>query len=343
MLRADLSNTSPSKGEQQDSERIVPPARKRTWRDHLLSGVKWLFIAAFCAYLYASFVGTEFNFYTLIQGAGDIQRVMSELAHPDLNWYVYETERVPLLDADDQPAMDDEGLPVLVTQQKRDSAGNLIIKRDRNTGRPKPGTLPTLLVSMNETVQISLIGTLIAVFFSFPLAFMASRNLTRGSPLGTMVYGTTRFVFNILRAFPPFILAIIFVFMVGPGPFPGVLALGLHSIGMLGKLFSEAIEGIDPAPVEAVKATGASPVLVVWYGILPQIVPQFLAFSLYRWDINIRMSIILGIVGAGGIGFLLDQYIRMFKYQQASTCFLIILLAVTLLDYASAYFRERLG
>jgi len=303
--------------------------------DHIFNIVKWVFIAAFCVYLWASFIGTDFNLYILYQAF----------------------QPVTVLDANGNPEYDDSGKPLTnpprfmavmaditspdLSWHETDSDGKVRI--DKKTGNPKLGTLPTLLVSMNETVQISLLGTLIAVLLSFPLAFTASKNLTKGSKLGLLLYGTTRFIFNITRAFPPFILAIILVIMVGPGPFPGVLALGLHSIGMLGKLFSEAIEGVDPAPVEAVKATGASNFLVVWYGILPQVVPQFLAFSLYRWDINIRMSIILGIVGAGGIGYLLDSYIRLFKYSQASTCFLIILVAVTLLDYASAYFREKLG
>jgi phosphonate transport system permease protein len=273
--------------------------------------VKWLFAALFVAYLWASFDRTEFNLYTLVKGFPDIKRVMSDMAHPDFSWYVH------------------------------DADGNIVL--DRRTGEPRPGTMPTLLDSMNETVMISLVGTLLSVIFSFPLAFLAARNLTRGSPLGLAVYGVTRFVFNVLRAFPPIILALLFVFMVGPGPFPGVLAIALHSIGMLGKLFAEAIEGVEPAPIEAVRATGANNFLTVWFGILPQVVPQFLAFSLYRWDINIRMSIILGIVGAGGIGFLLDQYIRQFQYSQASTCFLIILVAVTVLDWASGYFREKLG
>ena len=324
-----MVNTSPT------SDRITPPKRVPTWRDHVWTVVKYAVLLAFLAYLWSSFIATEFNLYTLwdafqpvpvVDAEGNAtfdeagQRittpprfltVMSDITHPDFSWYIY--------DADGQ----------LVLHPK--------------TGKPKLNTLPKLLISMNETVQISLLGTLIAVLLSFPLAFAASKNLTKGTRLGLVLYGTTRFIFNITRAFPPFILAIILVIMVGPGPFPGVLALGLHSIGMLGKLFSEAIEGVDPAPVEAVRATGASNFLIVWYGILPQVVPQFLAYSLYRWDINIRMSIILGIVGAGGIGFLLDQYIRQFQYSQASTCFLIILVAVTVLDYASAYFRERLG
>ncbi len=214
---------------------------------------------------------------------------------------------------------------------------------DETQAPAKPGTVPVLLDEMNETVMMSLVGTLLSVLLSFPLSFLAARNLTKGTAAGQIAYNVVRFIFNILRAFPPIILAIIFVFMVGPGPFPGVLALALHSIGMLGKLFSEAIEGVDLAPIEAVRATGANNNLIVWFGILPQVLPQFVAFSLYRWDINIRMSIILGIVGAGGIGFLLDQYIRLFQYQKASTCFLIILLAVTVLDWGSSWLREKMG
>jgi phosphonate transport system permease protein len=293
------------------SARIVPPQPQRTWRDHLSTGVKWALAILFLAYLATAFHKTEFNLYTLIEGAPDIGRVMGDLSHPDFAWHVY----------DEQGQMEISSL----------------------TLKPKLGTLPKLLIAMNETVMIALVGTLLATLLSFPLSFLAARNLTHGSALGRVAYHLTRGIFNITRAFPQIVLAIIFVLMVGAGPFPGVLAIAIHGIGMLGKLFSEAIESVDPAPVEAVKATGASNTLVVWLGIMPQVLPQFFAFSLYRWDIDIRSSIILGIVGAGGIGFLLDQYIKMFQYRQASTAFLIILVAVTLLDYASSWLRQKLG
>lgn len=290
---------------------LTPPQRPRTWRDHLLAGLRWALALLFIAYLYSSFVRTNFNLYPLIAGAPQVRETLSQMLHPDLSWY------------------------------ERDADGQ--VKLNPRTDRPQLGTLPVLLDSMNETVEISLVGTFLSVLISFPLAFFSARNLTRHSLLGRILYSATRAVFNVTRAFPPYILAIIFVIMVGPGPFPGVLALALHSIGMMGKLFAETIESIDPAPVEALRATGASNTLVVWFGILPQVLPQFLAFSLYRWDMNIRMAFILGIVGAGGIGFQLDQYIRLFKFSQASTAFLIILVAVTLLDWASAALREKLG
>ncbi|MCD6119211.1 phosphonate ABC transporter, permease protein PhnE [bacterium] len=198
-----------------------------------------------------------------------------------------------------------------------------------------------LLLDMWLTVEIALVGTLLSIIFSFPLSFLGAHNLTKGNFAGRTVFFITRLIFNLARAFPPILLALLFVLVVGVGPFAGVLALALHSVGMLGKLFSESIENIDQGQVEAVEAVGAHPVQVVWFGILPQVLPQFVAFSLYRWDINIRMSIIIGIVGAGGIGFILDQYIKNMAYDKASTAFLIILVAVTLLDWASTWFRTR--
>ncbi len=196
---------------------------------------------------------------------------------------------------------------------------------------------------MNETVQIALLGTALAVLMSFPLSFSGAKNLMLRTSTGKLVYFLTRLLFNVLRAFEPILLALLFVIMVGLGPFAGVLALGLHSVGMLGKLFSEAVEGIDRGQVEAVTATGANRFQIIWYGVLTQVLPAFLAFSIYRWDINIRMSIVLGIVGAGGIGFKLIQYMNLLQFDKMATAFIIILLVVTALDYLSAYLRTKLG
>ncbi len=186
--------------------------------------------------------------------------------------------------------------------------------------RPDWSIASQLLKLMNETVEIALLGTLIAVLISFPLAFLGSKNLMLRSAPGRVVYFIVRLIFNILRAFEPVLLALLFVIMVVLGPFAGVMALGIHSVGMLGKLFSETIEGIDQGPVEAALASGGNRFQVVWYGILPQVAPQFLAFSIYRWDINIRMSIVLGIVGAGGIGYMLLQYMSLFQFGKLAQC-----------------------
>jgi phosphonate transport system permease protein len=137
------------------------------------------------------------------------------------------------------------------------------------------------------------------------------------------------------------IVAVIMAVVVGIGPFAGVLALVIHSIGALGKLYSEAIESIESGPTEAITATGASRVQVVLYGVLPQVIPQFISFTLYRWDINVRMSTIIGFVGGGGIGYLLIQYINLLQWHQAGTVLWLIALVVFTLDYSSAIIRAR--
>jgi len=195
---------------------------------------------------------------------------------------------------------------------------------------------------MVETLFLALMATTLAVLIAAPLSFLGARNLmTRHLP-GTTVYYMTRTAFNVLRSVEPLILAILFAVWVGIGPFAGMLALAVHSVATLGKLFSEQIESVDPGPLEAIAATGASPVQVVLYGVVPQIVPQFLALTFYRWDINVRMSTIIGFVGGGGIGFLLQQWINLLKYHEAGTALLAIACVVITLDIASARIREKI-
>jgi phosphonate ABC transporter permease subunit PhnE len=161
-------------------------------------------------------------------------------------------------------------------------------------------------------------------------------------PLGMAVYNTSRTILNSLRAIEPLIMGIVFVIWVGVGPFAGVLALTLHSIAALGKLYSEQVENIDAGPIEAVQATGANRLQMIVYGVVPQIVPPYIAFTMYRWDINVRMSTIIGFVGGGGIGFLLQQQINLLRYDQAGVAVLAIAIVVSVLDYASAAIRERI-
>ncbi|HXF81508.1 MAG TPA: phosphonate ABC transporter, permease protein PhnE [bacterium] len=192
-----------------------------------------------------------------------------------------------------------------------------------------------------ETVFLALMGTTIAVIAAVPLSFLGARNLMAKNPLGTAVYYLTRTFFNIMRSIEPLILAIVFTVWVGLGPFAGVLALGLHSIAALGKLYSEQIESIDPGPIEAITATGASALQIVRYAVVPQIVPPFIAFTIYRWDTNVRMSTVIGFVGGGGIGFVLQQYINLLQYRQAATAVWAITLVVAAMDYVSAVVREK--
>lgn len=203
-------------------------------------------------------------------------------------------------------------------------------------------TFIIVLDRMVETVFLALMGTTMGVVLAIPLSFLGARNLVGHLPAGKVMYTLTRGFFNLARSIEALVLAIIFTVWVGLGPFAGVLALGVHSIASLGKLYSEAIESIDVGPIDAITATGASPLQVVRYAVVPQIIPQYLAFTIYRWDINVRFSTVIGFVGGGGIGFILQQYINLLQWRQAATALWMIAIVVTLLDYASAVVRERL-
>lgn len=162
-------------------------------------------------------------------------------------------------------------------------------------------------------------------------------------PLGDTLYSTTRTILNALRSIEPLIMGLVFVIWVGIGPFAGVLALALHSIASLGKLYSEQIENIDAGPIEALESTGANRLQTIMYAVVPQIIPPYIAFTMYRWDINVRMSTIIGFVGGGGIGFLLQQQINLLRYRDAGVAVLAIAIVVSILDYASASLRQRVG
>ena len=154
-------------------------------------------------------------------------------------------------------------------------------------------------------------------------------------------YTAVRAGMNFTRAVEPLVWALIFISWVGIGPFAGVLALWVHSVAALTKLYSEQIESIDTGPMEAIAATGASSLQVLRYGVVPQVIPPFLSFTIYRWDINVRMSTVIGLVGGGGIGFLLIQYIRLLDYRSAGIAVWFIAITVSILDYVSARIRER--
>ncbi|MFT4578356.1 MAG: phosphonate transport system permease protein [Nitrospinales bacterium] len=203
-------------------------------------------------------------------------------------------------------------------------------------------TLHLTIDKMVETLFLALMATTFAILIAIPLSLLASRNLMTGNLLGTIIYYSVRTTLNLLRSIEPLVMAILFVVWVGIGPFAGVLALGVHSIAALGKLFSEQIESIDTGPVEAITAVGAKPIQVVMFGVLPQVILPFLALSFYRWDINVRMSTIIGFVGGGGIGFLLQQWINLLHYNEAGTALLAIAIVVITLDTLSAKIRERI-
>ncbi len=194
---------------------------------------------------------------------------------------------------------------------------------------------------MVETIVLGMMATVFGIVFAIPVSFLAARNLMSGSPFTMAVYLVTRTILNIIRSIEPMIWAILAVTVVGLGPFAGVIALFVHSIAALGKLYSEAIESIDPGPIEAIQATGATRLQTIMYAVVPQMIPPFVSFSIYRWDINVRMSTIIGLVGGGGIGFLLTQYIRLLDYRSAGIAVWFIAITVAILDYVSAEIRQR--
>ncbi|MGE0313608.1 MAG: phosphonate ABC transporter, permease protein PhnE [Lautropia sp.] len=195
----------------------------------------------------------------------------------------------------------------------------------------------TWLKPLFDTLAMSVAGTALAVVLSMPLAFLAARN-TAPHPL---VFQAARGLLNALRAIPELILGIIFVAAVGFGALPGVLALGLHSVGMVGKFFAEAVEHADSAPIEAARAAGASPLQVILHGVLPQVLPQFAGIAVYRWEYNFRASTVMGMVGAGGIGFELMGALRIMQYQDVSAILVVILLMVSLVDALSGRLRKQ--
>jgi phosphonate transport system permease protein len=205
-----------------------------------------------------------------------------------------------------------------------------------------------------ETFAISFMGTLLAVGIALSVVFFASRNLIYSGLLYEMEpkqgwkrsarvipYLAAKSLLNILRTIPEMVWALIFVFLVGLGPFPGVLALGVHTGGVLGKLFGEVLEDVDSQPIESLQSTGASRLQILFYGILPQVLPQFISYTLYRWEVNIRVAAVLGLVGAGGLGQRIHIAISLFLENQLLTLILAVYILVTVVDYLSAYLRRK--
>jgi len=197
---------------------------------------------------------------------------------------------------------------------------------------------PRYVEPLIDTVAMSVAGTALAVILSVPLAFLAAENTAPGRG----IYYAARTVLNLLRSVPELIMGIVFVAAVGFGPLPGVLALGLHSVGMVGKFFAEAIEHVDPKPIEAARAAGATELQVIQRAILPQVMPQMADVTVYRWEYNFRASTVMGMVGAGGIGFELMSALRIMQYEQVLAILLCILACVTVVDGIGASLRRRL-
>jgi phosphonate transport system permease protein len=187
-----------------------------------------------------------------------------------------------------------------------------------------------------ETIDLAIFGTVFGVLLAFPLAILAAANLTPALPL----YYAARSIIGVTRAVPDLVWALLFVTAVGLGPFPGALALAVHSVGMLGRLFAEVIEDMDMGPVEALTLTGAGRVQVLAHAVVPGVLPSLLGIGLFRFDENLRSSLVLGFVGAGGIGFQLLTAMNLFQYQTVSFLLIATFVLVTCAERVSAYLRK---
>ncbi len=207
---------------------------------------------------------------------------------------------------------------------------------------PEFGIFDDALFAIIETIYIALLATLISIPAALLLSFLTARNLMKQNRISFTVYYVLRIMLNFIRSVEPLVWAIVFSVWVGIGPFAGMIALLVHTIASNAKLYSEAIESIETGPVEAVEATGANKIQVIWYGVVPQIVLPFLSFTIYRWDINVRMATVIGLVGGGGIGTMLMQYQGLARWREVGLIVLLIAFIVWIMDYISAKIREKI-
>jgi phosphonate transport system permease protein len=203
---------------------------------------------------------------------------------------------------------------------------------------PDFSNLNQLVYAMFETIEIAFLGTFIAIVLSIPLGLFSARNLAPNY----FVYIVCKTIVIFFRAIPEFIIAMILVIAIGFGAMPGVLALGLHTMGFLAKFYAEDIEHINKGPIDALKSSGATKSQIISFGVIPQILPSFVANNLYILDRNVRMATMLGIVGAGGIGYELQSSFRMFEYERVSAIIILIFVTIFLIDHFSAFIRSKI-
>jgi phosphonate ABC transporter permease subunit PhnE len=196
---------------------------------------------------------------------------------------------------------------------------------------------------MIVTIFMAIVATAFAFVIALPLSFLGARNVMTGNPLTSAVYAAVRVLFTIIRSIDILIVCIVGVVLFQIGNGAGVFAIAFHNVGVMGKLYSEAIEGIDPGPIEAITATGANRFQVIWTAVLPQIVNPYVSLTIYRLDTNVRLAPVIGLVGAGGIGVLLFQYMNLLHYHEAGALIFLIVVTVAVMDFVSAQVRKRLA
>ena len=293
----------------------APPTPKRGARFFVLLGLFLLILAW-------SFEGAKIRPGELIQGIPQIAVTVGRMLPPDFS---------KVMDARSYFLPENLSLTELLLPLPLNESEARIKQRWWDNTFPQ-----TVLGATLETVQMALAGTCLALLVAFPVGFLAARNTTP-HPL---VYHAVRAVLNFLRTIPDLALALLFVAAVGLGAFAGTLALAIHTATVLGKLLSESVENIDEGIVEAIRATGAGYVQILSFAVLPQILPDLISFTLYRLETNIRAASVLGLIGAGGIGYLMNTSFRTFQYQEAAAIVLVLIALVMLVDTLSSRLRN---
>ncbi|MNR82176.1 Phosphate-import permease protein PhnE [compost metagenome] len=300
---------------QAPESRALPQPPRQGWKGWAV-GLLLAFILGW------SFAGVQFDFKELIHGAPQMADMFKRSIPPDVT---------TLTDPERYSVPEELGLKELILPVPL--GGELSELKERWWRNTFPNTV---LGATIQTIQMAVAGTFIATLIAFPLGFLAARN-TSPSPI---LYHAIKLTVNFLRTIPDFAAGLILIAAIGLGPFAGTLALAFHTTTVLVKLFSEAIENIDPGVVEAVTATGARYPQVVSFAVVPQVIPDFISFVLYRFETNIRAATVLGLIGAGGIGLIMNSDFRMFQYPQAAMSVIVLIVLVMLVDYLSARLRR---
>ena len=282
----------------------------------------WLLIAVSLLVLAWSFHGAKIRPGELIEGIPQIGQTLARMLPPDFS-KITEAKHYYF---PDKLSWSELLLPAPLGEAEA-----------RARQRWWDNTFPqTVMGATLETIQMALAGTFLALLVAFPLGFLAARNTTPHP----VVYHGVRLVLNLVRTIPDLALGLLFVAAVGLGAFAGTIALAIHTATVLGKLLSESVENIDEGVVEAIRATGAGYPQILSFAVLPQILPDLISFTLYRFETNIRAASVLGLIGAGGIGYLMNTSFRTFQYQEAAAIVLVLIALVMLVDYLSSRLRN---
>ncbi len=298
-----------------------------------------LVLAFFVAGALASYALNQLNFKTL--GELIFEPAYKKAASPEKSWYktfwgwqlliAFVTTFVVGAKA--------TGISLCELTNEHGFAG--AVRLFQGLANPNFDILPQAILNIFETIFIAFMATVIAIPVAFMTSFVCAKNIMR-HPMAFAIYGILRTLLNVVRSVEPLIWAIIFSVWVGIGPFAGMLALMLHSVASLAKQYSELVEGVNDGPIEGIQATGAGFIQTIWFAIVPQVILPFIAFTIYRWDINVRMATIIGLVGGGGIGTMLIKYQGQAMWAEVGTIIIVIAVVVWLMDTGSAYIREAI-